>query len=232
MSFFKCIHKGKGPTKLFIGGVHGNEGKTTNNIFKSLVANDFSNGKNIIYNFDLTPYISTLKEEYYYSKIGKEIIAIIKKYKPDFYTELHCYNIQNYRKLISPKRREFQGVPPLIELKDYVLVSSVSPLIRKKLFKKEAICKTLEMPCLKDTQYNSYKNLGMSNSNEDNHNSSVEHKYHKKSALETYLNILKLITKSKNRKEFEYIMTAIYPKQVETARKYAKEIFGEDYPPF
>lgn len=218
MSFFKCINKGKGPTKLFVGGVHGNEGKTVINIFKSLISSDFSNGKNIIYNFDETPYISTLKKEYYSSDIGKEIINIIKKYKPDFYTELHCYNIKNYNKLLSPKRREVQGVPPLIELENYVLISSVSPLIRKKYFKKESICKTLEMPCFNENQSNSYfDNI---------------HDYNNALARETYLNILKLILKSKTREEFEREMINIYPKQVETAKIYAKEIFGEDYPPF
>ncbi|MCL2115166.1 MAG: DUF2119 domain-containing protein [Methanobrevibacter sp.] len=218
MSFFKCIKKGKGPTKLFLGGVHGKEGKTTINLFKSLVANDFSNGKNIIYNFDETPYISTLNEDYYSSDIGKELIAIIKKYKPDFYTELHCYNIKNYKKLISPKRREIQNVPPLIELNDYVLIGSVSPLIRKKYFKRNAICKTLEMPCLNRNQSNSYFNNIPD--------------YNKKLATEIFLNILKLIAKSRSRKEFENEIIAIYPKQVEIAKKYAKEIFGENYPPF
>ncbi|MDR2967211.1 MAG: DUF2119 domain-containing protein [Methanobacteriaceae archaeon] len=218
MSFFKCINKGKGPTKLFLGGVHGNEGKTTINIFRSLIANDFSNGKNIIYSFDETPYISTLKEEYYFSDIGKEIIAIIKKYKPDFYMELHCYNIKNYNKLISPKRQEIQGVPPLIELKNHVLISSVSPLIRKKYFKKETVCKTLEIPCLNENQSNSYfDNI---------------HDYNRRLATKTYLNIVKLIAKSKSREEFEKEMIAFYPKQVELAKKYAKEIFGENYPPF
>ncbi|MCL2156719.1 MAG: DUF2119 domain-containing protein [Methanobrevibacter sp.] len=218
MSFFKCINKGKGPRKLFIGGVHGNEGKTTINIFKSLVSNDFSNGKHIIYNFDETPYVSTLKKEFYSSEIGKEIISIVKKYKPDFYTELHCYNIQNYKKLISPKRREIQGVPPLIELENHVLISSVSPLIRKKYFQKETICKTLEFPCFNEDPFK--------NNLENTYN------YNKKLAKETYINILKMIAKSYSRKDFENEIIAIYPKQVKLAKKYAKEIFGADYPPF
>ena len=218
MSFFKCVNKGNGPIKLFIGGLHGNEGKTTINILKLLIANDFSNGKNIIYNFDKTHYISTLKEEYYSSDIGKEIIAIIKKHKPDFYTEVHCYNIRNYNNLTSPKRREIQGVPPLIELKNHVLIGSVSPLIRKRYFKKEAICKTLEIPCFSENQSNSYFD-GNYNPND-------------KLATETSLNILKLIARSKSRKEFEKEIIATYPKQVEIAKKYAKEVFGENYPPF
>ena len=232
MSFFKCINKGKGPTKLFIGGVHGNEGKTAIGIFRYLIASDFSNGKNIIYNFDATPYISTLKEEYYSSAIGREIIAIIKRYKPDFYTELHCYNLKNYKKLTSPKRRENQGVPPLIELKNHVLISSVSPLIRKKYFKREAICKTLEMPCLSENEVNSYKSLKVTGVNKNSSNSYFDNNYNEELAIKTYLDILKLIAKSKSRKEFEKEIIAIYPKQVEFAKSYAKEIFGENYPPF
>lgn len=215
MSYFRCINKGKGPTKLFVGGIHGNEGKTTIHFLKSLIANDFSKGKIIIYNFDKTPYISTLKEEYYKSTIGKEIIAIIKKYKPDFYTELHCYNFKNYNKLISPKRKKEQGVPPLIELENHVLISSVSPLIRMEYFSKETICKTLELPCFNENQHDNDGN-----------------DFNKELAVSTYFNILKLIAKSKNRKEFEKEMIAIYPKQVDLAIKYAKEIFGNYFPPF
>ena len=86
MSYYRFIDKGKGPTKLFVGGIHGQESKTTINFFKSLSYSDFSNGKTFIYNFDNSDYISTLKKEYYDSKAGKEIISLIKKYKPDFYT--------------------------------------------------------------------------------------------------------------------------------------------------
>ncbi len=31
MSYFRYVDNGEGPTKLFIGGVHGNEGKTSLN---------------------------------------------------------------------------------------------------------------------------------------------------------------------------------------------------------
>jgi len=210
MSYVRLIDRGDGPTKLFVGGVHGNEGETTIKFLKSLDINDFSEGKILIYNFDNTPYISTLKKEYYKSKIGYEIINLIKKYDPDFYVELHCYNIKNYEKLISPSRRQSQGVPPLIELENHILISSVSPLIRKKYFKKEAICKTLEIPCLNNKQYDNLK-INLS---------------------KLYLKIIKIIAKAKNRKEFEDIMLKSYPDQVKLAKDYAKEIFGEDYPPF
>ena len=230
MSFFKCINKGKGPIKLYVGGVHGNEGKTTIHMVKSLADNDFSNGKHMFYNFDETPYISTLNEEYYSSDIGKKIIDLIKKYKPDFYTELHCYNIQNYRKLVSPNRREIQGVPPLIELKNHVLISSVSPLIRKKYFQKETICKTLELPCFNENQLNNSKNSKVNF--DSNRYIDKTNNFNQDLANNTYLGVLKLIAKSKSRKDFEKEIVAIYPNQVKLAKKYAKEIFGKDYPPF
>ena len=39
-----------------------------------------------------------------------------------------------------------QGVPPLIDCGNFILVSSVSPLIRFKYFEKETVCKTIEIP--------------------------------------------------------------------------------------
>lgn len=216
MSYFRFIDKGKGPTKLFVGGIHGHEGETTIDFFKSLSYSDFSNGKTFIYNFDNTSYISTLEREYYDSEIGKTIINLIEKYKPDFYTELHCYNIENYQKLISPNRKEYQGVPPLIELENHILISSISPLIRTKHFSMKTVCKTLEIPCNK----NNYLDLDEVN------------KLNIMSSYNTYLNIVKILAKVKNREEFQNIMIKKYPKQVELAEKYAKEIFGENFPPF
>ena len=86
MSYFRYIDKGEGPTKLFIGGVHGNEGVVTLDLVKRLTVDDFCDGQIYIYNFDRTPYISTLKEDFYKSEQGRKIISLIKYYKPDFYT--------------------------------------------------------------------------------------------------------------------------------------------------
>jgi hypothetical protein len=213
MSCFRYIEKGNGPIKLFVGGIHGKEGITTINILKSLNPNDFSNGTTLIYNFDKSDYISTLKEEYYSSENGKKIISLIKEYNPDFYTELHCYNIKHYNQLVNESRRDLHGVPPLIELKNKILVSSVSPIIRKKYFKKENVCKLIEIPCIQSLT--------------NNKNSEA-----KELSLKTCVDFLKIIAISKNRKDFEERIIAIYPKQVELAIKYAKEVFGEYFPPF
>ncbi len=62
MSYYRFIDKGKGPTKLFVGGIHGHEGETTIDFLKSISYSDFSKGKTFIYNFDYTEYISTIKK--------------------------------------------------------------------------------------------------------------------------------------------------------------------------
>lgn len=48
----------------------------------------------------------------------------------------------------------------------------------------------------------------------------------------TYLNILKILAKVNNREEFQNKMIELYPKQVDLAIKYAREIFGKYFPPF
>ena len=54
MSYFRYIDNGEGPTKLFIGGVHGDEGKDVLPLIKLLSNDDFSSGQIYIYNFDKT----------------------------------------------------------------------------------------------------------------------------------------------------------------------------------
>ena len=54
MSFFEYIDNGKGPTKLFLGGVHGNEGKTSIKFIKAINHDDLSCGQFYFYNFDKT----------------------------------------------------------------------------------------------------------------------------------------------------------------------------------
>jgi hypothetical protein len=202
LGYFKIISQGEQPNRLFIGGVHGKEGQSTIHALEQLTDDDVNKGRLVIYNCDDTAYLSTIKREYYETEIGREILYLIQFYKPQIYVELHCYKKENYIKLTNPHRRSEQGVPPLIELEERVLIGSVSPYIRTSLFKRNDICMTLEMPC------------------------KIENK-----ALQVYVNVLKIIASSNNRKELEEKMKNVYPEQVETARIYAKEFFG-DYPPF
>ena len=216
MSYFRYIDNGEGPTKLFIGGVHGNEGVTSLRFIRRIKEEDLSPGQFYFYNFDRTPYISTIEKEYYESDLGLKILNLIEYFEPDFYTELHCYNLKNYEKLTSMERYERTGIPPLIKLGNHVLVSSVSPLIRMSYFSTNTVCKTLEIPCIEKL------------------NPEVAEKYgfDMDLAVETYEKLLKLILKSPSRKHFETEMLKSYKDQVDLAIKYAKKVFGEDFPPY
>ena len=216
MSYFKYIDNGKGPTKLFLGGVHGNEGKTSINFIKSIKHEDLSCGQFYFYNFDKTEYISTIKMEYYESELGQKILNLIKYFEPDFYTELHCYNLKNYDKLTSMERYKKTGVPPLIPAGNHVLVSSVSPLIRMTYFSTDTVCKTLEFPCIEKLTSESIEKFD----------------FDEKLATQRYMDLLKLITKCETRMDFENAMMKKYKSQVYLAMDYAKKVFGEDFPPY
>ena len=216
MSYFKYIDNGRGPTKLFLGGVHGNEGKTSIKFIKLIKQEDLSCGQYYFYNFDQTEYISTLKKEYYESDLGQKILKLIKYFEPDFYTELHCFNLKNYNKLTSMERYKKTGVPPLIPAGNHVLVSSVSPLIRMTYFSTDTVCKTLEFPCCEKLTPEVME----------------EFSFDKKLAVDRYMDLLRLITKSESRKDFENAILKKYEYQVKLAMDYAKKVFGEDFPPY
>ena len=219
MSYFRYIDNGEGPTKLFIGGVHGDEGKDVLPLIKLLSKDDFSSGQIYIYNFDKTPYISTIHREFYQSEQGRKILELIDYYKPDFYTELHSYNIKHFKKLTSLERLDSQGIPPLIDCGQYVLCSSVSPLIRRKHFTKENICQTLEFP--------SFRGDDLKLSEEELFK---KYDYNYDLSVEEYMSFLRLITLSKNRDDFEKRVLKDYKKQADLALKYVKIIYGLDFP--
>ena len=216
MSYFRYIDNGEGPTKLFIGGLHGNEGVTSIRFIKRIKDEDLSPGQFYFYNFDKTPYISTIKKEFYESEIGQNILDLIEYLKPDFYTELHCYNLRNYDKLTSRERYKKTGIPPLIKLGNHVLVSSVSPLIRMTYFSTETVCKTLEFPCLEKLTPEIIE----------------KYDFDRSKAIETYENLLKLILRSPSRDYFEKEMMKDYIDQVKLAMEYAEKVFGKDFPPY
>ena len=219
MSYFRYIDNGEGPTKLFIGGVHGDEGKDVLQLIKLLSNDDFSSGQIYIYNFDKTPYISTIHREFYQSEQGKRILDLIDYYKPDFYTELPSYNIKHFKKLTSLERLDSQGIPPLIDCGQYVLCSSVSPLIRRNHFTKENICQTLEFP--------SFRGEDLKLSDEELFK---KYDYDYNLSVKEYMSFLRLITLSKNRDDFEKRVLKDYKKQADLALKYVKIIYGLDFP--
>ena len=216
MSYFRYIDNGRGPTKLFIGGVHGNEGATSLKFIKRISDDDLSAGQFYFYNFDRTDYISTIRKEYYESELGLKILDLIRYFEPDFYTELHCYDLRNYGKLTSMERYRKTGIPPLIKLGNHILVSSVSPLIRMTYFSTDTVCKTLEFPCLEKLTPEIIKHYG----------------FNMDLAVETYEDLLKLILRSPSREHFENEMMKTHREQVFIAMDYAKKVFGEDFPPY
>ena len=216
MSYFRYIDNGEGPTKLFIGGLHGNEGATSIRFIRRISEDDLSSGQFYFYNFDRTDYISTIKKEYYESEIGRRILNLIEYFEPDFYTELHCYDLKNYERLTSMERYSKTGIPPLIKLGNHVLVSSVSPLVRMTYFSTDTVCKTLEFPC--------FEKLTPEITEKYDFNMDL--------AVETYEKLLKLILKSPSRDYFESEMLKDYAPQVELAMKYAEKVFGKDFPPY
>ena len=216
MSYFRYIDNGKGPTKLFIGGVHGNEGVTSLRFLKRIEIEDLSPGQFYFYNFDRTEYISTIKKEYYESELGSRILDLIKSVDPEFYTELHCYDLKNYDRLTSMERYRKTGIPPLIKLGNHVLVSSVSPLIRMTYFSTDTVCKTLEFPCFEKLTPETVK----------------KYDFNQDLAIESYENLLKLILRSPSREHFEKEMMKSYKGQVMLAMKYAEKVFGKDFPPY
>ena len=70
MSYFRYIDNGEGPTKLFIGGVHGDEGKDVLPLIKLLSNDDFSSGQIYIYNFDKTISITLTRLHMFPQFIG------------------------------------------------------------------------------------------------------------------------------------------------------------------
>lgn len=201
-NYSRIIKKGNKPSRLFVGGVHGKEGITTIKALSRLDDDSVTSGKLRIYNFNETPYLSTLHEDYYSLDMGKKVISLIKKYKPTVYLEAHCYKKESYEKLVDEDRKSRVGVPPLIELEEGVLIGSIAPFLRLNCFRRQDICITLEIPCSPS-----------------------------KKALDVYVNILKAVASSKTRRDLEMSIGSIYTEQVETARRYAIEFFG-DYPPF
>ena len=89
-------------------------------------------------------------------------------------------------------------------------------LSRMTYFSTETVCKTLEFPCFEKLTPQIIE----------------EHNFNKDLAIETYEALLKLILKSPSRNYFEIEMMKSYSEQVELAMKYAKKVFGEDFPPY
>ena len=147
MKLYRSIAPEKGPTKLFVGGLHGNEGLYTAPILERLAQADISAGEAIIVPrlVKNSKYIGVLSEEYYRSEAGMRLLQLIQEYKPSFYFELHAYEKQSYSRLTDPERVKKIGVPHFVDLGDGILIGSIAPILRRK-FTEHDFCMTLEVP--------------------------------------------------------------------------------------
>lgn len=136
------------PTRLFIGGLHGEEYKVINPIIKKFAGHISKNkpkGRIILCSLSTKSleYISTLDEAYYESKIGKKLLSLIDYYRPSIYLELHSYS--DYSSLTDPDRIKKRGVPPLVDLGSGLLAGSISPFLRTKFLRAD-FCFLLDIP--------------------------------------------------------------------------------------
>ncbi len=146
-----------GASKLFVGGLHGNEGLYTAPILETLASEaeaDNDNNSDVIIVPSLTMggrYIGVLSKEYYRSREGMILTGLIKRYTPSFYFELHAYGESSYPRLTNPEREKIEGVPPFVDLDDHthnhnhILLGSIAPVLRK-LFSTRDFCLTIELP--------------------------------------------------------------------------------------
>ncbi|WP_332881693.1 DUF2119 family protein [Methanosarcina horonobensis] len=70
--------------------------------------------------------------------MGKGILEAIETLNPEIYIELHSYSRENLEKLAGRDRMERIGIPAYSILKAGVLLGSVSPWVRKKIFSKRS----------------------------------------------------------------------------------------------
>jgi len=148
MKLHRLISSEKGPTKLFVGGLHGEEGLYTAPILEQLAKEiTIYSGKAIIVPclVEHSKYVDVLSEEYYRSQEGIKLLRLIQKYKPYFYFELHAYGEQSYSRLTDSEREKRIGVPPFVDLGNGILLGSIAPLLRRK-FSENDFCITIEVP--------------------------------------------------------------------------------------
>ncbi|NYT19196.1 MAG: DUF2119 domain-containing protein [Methanosarcinales archaeon] len=138
----KLYGKGR-PFRFFVAGLHGSEWRDTSSVLLNL-ERPFSGTLAILPVVNRDEYISTLDINYY-SGIGKAIVDVVEKYRPDIYVELHSYSKDNFSKLVSKDRVNNVGVPGFSTLENGVLMGSVSPHIRREYFPVEALCLTFEV---------------------------------------------------------------------------------------
>jgi hypothetical protein len=189
--YSRYINRGQGPSRLFVGGVHGKEGQTTFKVLKSFDESSLKNGKLFLCNFPESHYISTLNRKYYENNRGLELLDLVKKIKPKIYLELHCYRKESHFQLTREDRKTKNGVPSLVELDNGILMGSISPIIRSVFFKLYDFPFILEMPCNPD-----------------------------EGAVKVYLDVMNIAAGSDDRFEILKKLEFKYPQQVKKLQRY------------
>lgn len=147
MKLYRLVASEEGPKRLFVGGLHGDEGKYTAPILERLAKEKLNAGEATIVPclVENGKYIGVLSEAYYQSKAGINLLQLIHDYKPTFYFELHAYGEQSYNKLTDPDRVKKIGVPNFVDFGYGVLIGSIAPILRRK-FAVHDFCITIEVP--------------------------------------------------------------------------------------
>lgn len=155
MKLYRLIASEAGPTKLFVGGLHGKECLHTAPILEQLAKEAVYAGRAIIVPCLVKhgKYVDVLSEEYYRSRAGIELLQLIENYKPYFYFELHAYGEHSYSGLTDPERELRIGVPPFVDLGTGILLGSIAPILRRK-FSERDFCITIEVPNWKSENEN------------------------------------------------------------------------------
>ena len=107
MSYFKIISKGEHPNRLFIGGIHGKEGRSTVQALEQLSEADVREGRLVIYNCDDTPYLSTLNRSTTRAGLVRKFCILLSITNPMFISNFTVTK-ENYKHLTSPHRRSVQ----------------------------------------------------------------------------------------------------------------------------
>jgi len=206
MKLYRSIAPEKGPTKLFVGGMHGNEGLYTAPILERLAYDEVYAGEAIIVPSLVknSKYIGVLSEEYYRSEAGMRLLQLIQEYKPSFYFELHAYETQSYSRLTDPERVKKIGVPPFVDLGDGILIGSIAPILRRE-FTVNDFCMTIELPKRK-SESNAIK--------------------------EKVLEILRIALTKTDREELMREFRAKYPAQVKIAEELFHQYYRKQLKPF
>jgi hypothetical protein len=206
MTLYRSITPVKGPTKLFVGGLHGDEGLYTAPILELLAQEDLSAGEAIIVPSlaENSSYIGVLNAEYYQSEAGKILLHLILDYKPRFYFELHAYGERSYESLTDPERIKKIGVPQFVDMGDGILIGSIAPILRRK-FTLYDFCMTIEVPKWKSDRA---------------------------SIKEQVLEILQIALKHTNREELMHEYRMRYPVQVKMAEDLFYTYYRHQLKPF